>query len=62
MDLFDPKPALSKWAGKPLPETIGRPVLYSTTSVFLQHFGLNSVEDLPDLPDLAETEDAGADD
>jgi len=43
-------------------ETIGRPVLYSTTSVFLQHFGLNSVEDLPDLPDLAETEDPGADD
>ena len=25
MDLFDPKPALEKWAGKPLPETTGRP-------------------------------------
>jgi hypothetical protein len=26
MDLFDPKPALEKWAGKPLPESTGRPV------------------------------------
>ena len=25
MDLFDPKPALEKWAGKPLPESTGRP-------------------------------------
>jgi hypothetical protein len=25
MDLFDPKPALAKWAGKPLPEGTGRP-------------------------------------
>ena len=25
VDLFDPKPALAKWAGKPLPETTGRP-------------------------------------
>ena len=25
MDLFDPKPALEKWHGKPLPETTGRP-------------------------------------
>src|SRR5436190_2198321 len=25
MDLFDPKPALAKWHGKPLPETTGRP-------------------------------------
>ena len=25
MDLFDPKPALAKWAGKPLPEATGRP-------------------------------------
>jgi hypothetical protein len=25
MDLFDPKPALEKWAGKPLPEGTGRP-------------------------------------
>jgi hypothetical protein len=25
MDLFDPKPALAKWAGKPLPASTGRP-------------------------------------
>lgn len=25
MDLFDPKPALTKWHGKPLPESTGRP-------------------------------------
>lgn len=25
MDLFDPKPALAKWHGKPLPENTGRP-------------------------------------
>src|SRR4051794_36792814 len=25
MDLFDPKPGLVKWAGKPLPESTGRP-------------------------------------
>ena len=28
-------------------EGIGRPVLYGTTSRFLQHFGLRSMEDLP---------------
>lgn len=27
----------------------GRPILYSTTSEFLQHFGLNSLEELPPL-------------
>jgi segregation and condensation protein B len=32
----------------------GRPILYSTTPVFLQHFGLGSLEQLPPLP----TEDA----
>ncbi len=26
MDLFDPKPELAKWAGRPLPESTGRPV------------------------------------
>jgi segregation and condensation protein B len=25
----------------------GRPILFSTTSDFLQHFGLNSLEQLP---------------
>jgi segregation and condensation protein B len=27
----------------------GRPILYSTTAEFLQHFGLNSLEELPPL-------------
>jgi len=30
-------------------EVIGRPFLYSTTKKFLEHFGLNSLRDLPDL-------------
>lgn len=34
-------------------ESPGRPILYATTPEFLQHFGLNSLEELPplDLPD-----------
>lgn len=34
---------------KPIP---GRPVLYGTTSFFLEYFGLNSIEDLPPLSEL----------
>ncbi len=30
-------------------ERPGRPILYTTTSDFLQHFGLNSLEELPPL-------------
>jgi segregation and condensation protein B len=30
-------------------ETPGRPILYGTTPEFLQHFGLSSLADLPDL-------------
>ena len=30
----------------------GRPVLYGTTQVFLEHFGLDSVADLPGMADL----------
>src|SRR5262249_30568747 len=46
MDLFDPKPALEKWAGKPLPESTGRPksqftsgneVLIPSTRKFAKH-------------------------
>lgn len=33
-------------------ETIGRPILYGTTDAFLAHFGLRSLQDLPDPPDL----------
>jgi segregation and condensation protein B len=31
-------------------ERPGRPILYATTAEFLQHFGLNSLEELPPLP------------
>jgi segregation and condensation protein B len=33
-------------------EVVGRPALYSTTPVFLEYFGLASVEDLPDASEL----------
>ena len=32
----------------------GRPILYSTTAEFLQHFGVNSIRDLPPLDLIAE--------
>lgn len=37
----------------------GRPILYSTTPEFLQHFGINSVRDLPplELPQEGEEQD-----
>jgi segregation and condensation protein B len=38
-------------------ESLGRPILYSTAPDFLQHFGLNSLKELPML-NLAELEDA----
>lgn len=30
-------------------ETIGRPIMYGTTDEFLKHFGLNSLQDLPNI-------------
>jgi len=33
-------------------ETPGRPILYSVTDLFLQHFGLTHLEELPALPEL----------
>lgn len=36
-------------------ETMGRPMLYATTSDFLQHFGFSSLEELPAL-DAAEVQ------
>lgn len=33
-------------------EAVGRPILYSTTREFMEHFGLKSLEDLPSLEDL----------
>jgi segregation and condensation protein B len=32
-------------------ETVGRPILYVTTSDFLQQFGLTTLSDLPPLPE-----------
>ena len=34
-------------------ETLGRPILYGTTDTFLSHFGLSSLEDLPQPPEMA---------
>lgn len=34
-------------------KVIGRPILYGTTSVFLQCFGLNDIKDLPELPTMS---------
>ncbi|MFI5349724.1 MAG: SMC-Scp complex subunit ScpB [Elusimicrobiota bacterium] len=38
-------------------ETVGRPLMYGTTSEFLRHFGLRSLEDLPPLDNFAPAED-----
>lgn len=35
-------------------ETIGRPILYGTTRKFLQSFGLNDLNELPQLPEVTE--------
>lgn len=37
-------------------ETPGRPILYGTTPEFLQHFGLSSIEELPQLSEDMEEE------
>ena len=37
-------------------ETVGRPILYGTTSEFLQYFGLGSLEELPKLEEFNITE------
>ena len=38
----------------------GRPILYETTSEFLDYFGLSSIEDLPDMRDFLEEEEKEA--
>jgi segregation and condensation protein B len=40
-------------------ETIGRPVLFGTTMQFLEHFGLESLADLPPFPQGAEDDGRG---
>ena len=37
-------------------EVLGRPMLYGTTKNFLQHFGLNSIKDLPKAEELKKPE------
>lgn len=38
-------------------DTPGRPILYGTTPEFLQHFGLDSIDALPPLPDDEEADE-----
>lgn len=45
--------SLVKIAGRA--EVPGRPLLYSTTEYFLQHFGLKAVEELPNAQELRRT-------
>ena len=40
----------------------GRPILYETTSEFLDYFGLSSIEDLPDMRDFLEEEEKETED
>jgi hypothetical protein len=60
MDLFDPKPALNKWHGKPLPPSFGKPVsqftkgdtpLLGSTRIFKKHgkSGLDVSDLMPHL-------------
>lgn len=37
-------------------ETIGKPLLYATSDTFMNHFGINSVKDLPQLKDIINEE------
>lgn len=32
--------------------TVGKPLLYTTSNIFMEYFGINSTEDLPQLNDL----------
>lgn len=61
IDLFDPKPTLAKWAGKPLPESTGRPksqftsgneVILPSTRKFAKH-GKSGIEVSDLMPNLA---------
>lgn len=39
-------------------ETIGKPLLYATSDQFMNHFGINSVKDLPQLKDIINEENS----
>jgi len=34
-------------------DTVGKPILYGTSDIFMDYFGINSVADLPELANLA---------
>ena len=40
-------------------EELGRPLLYGTTSEFLEHFGLRSIRDLPSVQELVQPGETG---
>lgn len=39
-------------------DSIGKPLLYSTSDQFMNHFGINSVKDLPQLKDIVNEENS----
>ena len=39
-------------------ESIGKPLLYATSNTFMNHFGINSVKDLPQLKDIINEENS----
>ena len=43
-------------------QVIGRPILYGTTDLFLRAFGLERIDDLPELPDTDHVKDTLDDD
>ncbi|WP_270090591.1 SMC-Scp complex subunit ScpB [Sphingobacterium sp. SYP-B4668] len=47
---------LIRIAGKS--ETIGKPLLYGTSEQFMNHFGINSTKDLPQLKDIINEENS----
>ena len=38
-------------------ESVGRPVLYGTSKKFMEHFGINSLRDLPQLKEIIPSDD-----
>ncbi|HXH99336.1 MAG TPA: SMC-Scp complex subunit ScpB [Sphingobacteriaceae bacterium] len=44
-------------------DTVGKPILYSTSDLFMDYFGINSTADLPQLKDMtSETNEIGMED
>ncbi len=42
-------------------ETVGRPILYGTTDIFLKNFGFTTLKDLPEIDDIESTINADTD-